>query len=327
MPAMDSSQADPITLDDVLAARERISPYLSPTPLYGWPGLAKRLGCDFLLKHENHQPTGAFKVRGGVNLVAAASEEERQRGFIAVSTGNHGQSLAFACRQFQAQLTVIVPEGNNPDKTRAIRNWGAEVIEHGHDFDAARDYCEQLVAERGCRYVHSANEPYLIAGVATWALEVLEQGPPPDVLLVPIGLGSSASGASLVASWRSPETRVIGVQAENAASVALSWRRGEIYSTGSANTWAEGLATRVPATMTFDNLRRHLHDVVLVSEDEMRQACRLLLEETHNLAEGAGAATTAAALKLRDQLQGQRVVGLFSGGNLDLRELPKILSA
>lgn len=324
---MDSRTDDPISFDDVLAARERIAPYLSRTPLYGWPGLADRMGLDYHLKHENHQPTGAFKVRGGINLVAAASDEERRRGFIAVSTGNHGQSLAYACRLFKAPLTVIVPEGNNPDKTRAIRNWGAEVIEHGHDFDAARDYCEQLVAERGCRYVHSANEPYLIAGVATWALEVLEQGPPPDVLLVPIGLGSSASGASLVAAWRSPTTKVIGVQAENAASVALSWQRGEMFSTGSANTWAEGLATRVPAQMTFDILRRHLHDVVLVSEDEMRQACRLLLEETHNLAEGAGAATTAAAIKLREQLQGKRVVGVLSGGNLDLRELPKILSA
>ena len=324
---MDSRTEDPISFDDVLAARKRIAPYLSPTPLYGWPGLANRLGIDYHLKHENHLPTTAFKVRGGINLVAAASDEVRRRGFIAVSTGNHGQSLAYACRQFNAPLTVIVPEGNNPDKTRAIRNWGAEVIEHGHDFDAARDYCEQLVAERGSRYVHSANEPYLIAGVATWALEVLEQGPPPDVLLVPIGLGSSASGASLIAAWRSPTTKVIGVQAENAASVALSWQRGEMFSTGSANTWAEGLATRVPAEMTFDILRRHLHDVVLVSEDELRQACRLLLEETHNLAEAAGAATTAAAFKLRDQLQGKRVVGVLSGGNLDLRELPKVLSA
>ena len=324
---MGSHADDPITFDDVLAARERIAPYLSPTPLYRWPGLVKRLGLDFSLKHENHQPTGAFKVRGGINLVAAASDDERQRGFIAVSTGNHGQSLAYACRQFGAQLTVIMPEGINPGKAQAIRNWGAEVIEHGHDYDSAREYCEQLVAERGCRYVHSGTEPYLIAGVATWALEVLEQGPPPDALLVPIGLGSSASGASLVAAWRSPTTKVIGVQAENAASVALSWRRGEMFSTGSATTWAEGLATRVPAEMTFNILRRHLHDVVLVSEDELRQACRLLLEETHNLAEGAGAATTAAAFKLRGQLQGKRVVGLLSGGNLDLRELPKILAA
>lgn len=324
---MGSTADDPISFDDVLAARERIAPYLSPTPLYRWPGLARRLGCDFFLKHENHLPTGAFKVRGGINLVSAASDDERKRGFIAVSTGNHGQSLAYACNLFNAPLTVIMPEGANPGKVQAIRNWGAEVIEHGQDFDAAREYCEQLVAERGYRYVHSANEPYLIAGVATWALEVLEQGPPPDVLLVPIGLGSSASGASLIAAWRSPNTKVIGVQAENAASVALSWRQGKMISTGSANTWAEGLATRVPAEMTFGILRRHLHDVVLLSEDELRQACRLLLEETHNLAEAAGAATTAAALKLRDQLQGKRVVGVFSGGNLDLRELPKILSA
>ncbi len=316
---------DPLSFNDVLAAQTRIAPYLSPTPLYRWPGLAQQLGCDFWLKHENHQPTGAFKVRGGVNLVAAASAEDRAAGFIAVSTGNHGQSLAFACRQFNAPLTVITPAGNNPDKNRAIRNWGAELIEHGHDFDAAREYCEQLASQRGCRYVHSANEPLLIAGVATWAWEVLQQGPPPDVLLVPIGLGSSAAGAALVASWNSPATRVIGVQAENAASVALSWQRGQMFSTGSANTWAEGLATRVPAAMTFKILRRHLHDVVLVSENELRQACRLIIEETHNLVEGAGAATTAAALKLKHTLAGKRVVGVLSGGNLNLKELPRIL--
>ncbi len=317
---------DPITPDDVLAARQRIAPYLSPTPLYEWPGLAARLGCTYLLKHENHQPTGAFKVRGGVNLVAAASEQERSRGFIGVSTGNHGQSLAFAGRQFNAAVTIVTPVGNNPDKNRAIRGWGAELIEQGHDFDSAREHCELLVQQRGCRYVHSANEPLLIAGVATWAWEVLEQGPPPDVLLVPIGLGSSAAGAALTMAWHSPRTKVIGVQAENAASVALSWQRGELFSTGAADTWAEGLATRVPATMTFDILRRHLHDVVLVSEDELRSACRLLIEETHNLVEGAGAATTAAALKLKDQLQGKRVVGVLSGGNLNLKELPRILT-
>ncbi len=317
--------SDPISYDDVLAAEKLVHAHLPRTPLYAWPGLCELLGCEFFLKHENHLPTGAFKVRGGVNLVGGLSREEQQQGLIGVSTGNHGQSLAFACWRFDAPLTVVVPERNNPDKLRVMKHWGAEIVEHGRDFDEAREYCEQLAADKGLRYVHSANEPKLIAGVATCTLEILEDLQQPDVILVPIGLGSGASGAALTAHWLSPGTEVIGVQAERAASVALSWREGKIVSTGSADTWAEGLATRVPAEMTMDILGRHLSDVVLLSEDELRDAVRLLLEQTHNLVEGAGAASTAAAFKLRDRLRGKRVVGIVSGGNLDLRELAAIL--
>ncbi len=316
---------DPVTYDDVLAADKLVHSCLPRTPTYLWPGLARRLGGRFYLKHENHLPTGAFKVRGGVNLVGTLSDDERRRGLIAVSTGNHGQSLAFACQRFGVSLKVVVPEGNNPDKTRAMRAWGAEVLERGRDFDDAREHCEALCREHGYRYVHSANEPKLIAGVATCAWEILDDVPEPDVILVPIGLGSGASGASLVAHSRSPRTKVIGVQAERAAAVALSWREGRDVCTQSADTWAEGLATRVPAEMTLDILRRHLHDVVLVSEQELRDATRLLIEETHNLVEGAGAATTAAAIKLAGQLSGQSIVAICSGGNLDLRVLSKLL--
>ncbi len=319
--------SDPVAYADVLQAQQRVRRHLPPTPLYEWPGLSRRLGCRFFLKHENHQPTGAFKVRGGINLVAALSPQERQRGLVAVSTGNHGQSLAFACRRYGVSLRIVVPRGNNPDKVRAIRGWGAEIIEHGHDFDAARQHCEALAQEHGWRYVHSANEPLLIAGVATCALEVLQQVPHPDVLLVPIGLGSGASGAALVAAWRSPRTRVIGVQARGAAAVALSWMRGEMVETPEAATWAEGMATRVPATMTLDILRRHLSDVVLVDDDELYAAVHLVLHETHNLLEGAGAAATAAALRLGAALHGRTVVAVASGGNLDVRELPRVLQA
>lgn len=318
---------DPIDYDDVLAARELVRRHLPRTPLYEWPGLSRLLGCRYFLKHENHLPTGAFKVRGGINLTGSLSEAERRRGLITASTGNHGQSLAFACRQFKVSLKVVVPVGNNPDKNRAMRHWGAEVVEHGHDFDAAREYCESLCQEHEFRYVHSANEPKLIAGVATFALEILEDLPKPDVILVPIGLGSGASGTSLVAHWLSPKTRVIGVQAEQAPAVARSWREGKMIATPTADTWCEGLATRVPAEMTLDILRRHLSDVVLLSEEELREATYIILKETHNLPEGAGAAATAAALKLGGELQGKTVVGVLSGGNLDLRELSAILHA
>jgi threonine dehydratase len=319
--------SDPITYADVLRAQQRVRRHLAATPLYEWPGLSRRLGCRFFLKHENHQPTGAFKVRGGINLVAALSPEEQRRGLIAVSTGNHGQSLAFACRCYGVALRIVVPQRNNPDKLRAIRGWGAEIIEHGSDFDAARLHCEALAQEHGWRYVHSANEPLLIAGVATCALEILQQVPQPDVLLVPIGLGSGASGAALVAAWRSPRTRVIGVQARGAPAVALSWQRGEMVQTPAAATWAEGMATRVPASMTLDILRRHLSDVVLVDEGELYAAVHLGLHETHNLLEGAGAAAVAAALQLGAALHGRTVVAVASGGNLDLRELPRVLQA
>ena len=320
---------DPISRDDVDAAVRVVSQHLPRTPLYEWPGLSEIVGCRYYLKHENHLPVGAFKVRGGVNLVGTLSEDERQRGLIGVSTGNHAQSLAFAGRKFDVPVKIVVPAVNNPGKIAAVRTWGAEIIEHGHDFDAAREHCEALAEKHHYRYVHSANEPKLIAGVATCAMEIFDDLPRPDVILVPIGLGSGASSASLVAHWRSPATRVIGVQAENASAVAQSWRQGTMITTPSADTWCEGMATRVPAEMTLDLLRRYLHDVILVSEDALRQAARLVIEQTHNLVEGAGAASTAAALRLAQDLdlRGKTVVGVLSGGNLDLRELPRVMAA
>lgn len=313
------------TYQDVLAAEPLVHAHLPRTPLYEWPALSELLGCRYYLKHENHQPTGAFKVRGGINLVGTLSEEEKRRGIIACTTGNHGQSLAYACRRFGVRCVLVAPEGNNPDKNRAMRQWGAELIEHGHDYDAAREHCEQIHRKKGYRYVHSANEPKLIGGVGTYTLEIFQDLPRPDVILVPIGLGSGAAGTCLVAKELHPETRVIGVQASAAPSVTLSWREGKMISTGSAATWAEGLATRVPAEMTLEILRQHLSDIVLVEEDELRDAVYLILRATHNLVEGAGAAATAAALQMRDRLAGQTVVGIVSGGNLDLRELATIL--
>jgi threonine dehydratase len=316
----------PVTYEDVVAALPRVHAVLRPTSLFNWPGLSESLGCEFHLKHENHQPTGAFKVRGGVNLVASLSERERAAGILGVSTGNHGQSLAYAARRFGVSCTIVVPEVGNPDKKRLMRGWGAELIEHGRDFDAAREHAERLVHERGMRYVHSANEPQLIAGVGSMAWEVFESLPDPDVILVPIGLGSGVCGTCLVAKHRRPQTQVIGVQAENAPAVARSWQSGTMQPTAEAATWAEGMATRVPAEMTMQIMRSLLDDVILVSEDELREGVYQILKHTHNLAEGAGAATLAAVRRHRGRFAGKKVVGMLSGGNLDLAELPRILS-
>src|SRR5437773_2734694 len=194
------------TYADIVAAAPIVHRYIRPTPLYEWPALSQRLGCRFFLKHENHTPTTAFKVRGGVYLVSRLSEEQRRRGILGCTTGNHGQSLAYAARLFGARCVLVVPHNANPDKLAAMRALGAELIEHGRDFDEARDHCEAIREREGLRYVHSADEPALIAGVGTCALEIFESLPDPDVLLVPVGLGSGLCGAALVAAERRPAT-------------------------------------------------------------------------------------------------------------------------
>jgi threonine dehydratase len=314
------------TYADVIAAVPIVRRYVKPTPLYEWPALSRVLGCRFFLKHENHTPTTAFKVRGGLNVVARLPEEQKRQGIIGCTTGNHGQSLAYAARAFGVRCVLVVPANANPDKLAAMRSLGAEVIEHGRDFDDAREHCESIRHREGLRYVHSANEPDLVAGVGTYALEIFDDLPAPDYVLVPVGLGSGICGTCLVAAERNPATRVIGVQSELAPAVTLSWRAGQPVTTETPGTFAEGMATRVPAEMTLGIMRRHVHDMVLLADAALREAIRLLLRLTHNLAEGAGAAATAAAFQMRDRLAGKTVVGVLSGGNLDLRELGRILA-
>lgn len=236
----------PVSYDDVLAALPRVHALLKRTPLFEWPGLSELLGCSFYLKHENHQPVGAFKVRGGVNFVSTLNSSERAAGIIGVSTGNQGQSLAYASRHFQVPCTIVVPEKANPDKCRAIRNLGIELIEQGRDFDEAKQFVEALVTKRGGRYVHSANEPLLIAGVGTMAWEIFEELPQPDVILVPIGLGSGVCGTCIVAKHRYPKTQVIGVQSEVAPAVAESWRTNTRVTTPTANSWAKASPRGLP---------------------------------------------------------------------------------
>lgn len=316
----------PPSYADVQAALPVVRHYLKPTPLYEWPALSRLLGFRYLIKHENHTPTTAFKVRGGIYLVSRLRAQQKARGVLGCTTGNHGQSLAYAARLFGTHCVLVVPTSCNPEKLAAMRALGAQLIEQGRDFDEAREHCETIRQEQGLRYVHSANEPELIAGVGTYAMEIFDEVPEPDVVLVPVGLGSGICGTALVAAARSPRTRVIGVQSEGAAAVTLSWRSGNPVTCERITTFAEGMATRAPAEMTLEIMCRLVSDMVLLTDDELRRAIKLLLRLTHNLAEGAGAASTAAAFHLRQQLAGKTVVGVLSGGNLDLRELPAILA-
>jgi threonine dehydratase len=310
---------------DVLAARRRIAPHLPRTPLFRYPQLDELVGTEVHVKHENHQPVGAFKVRGGVNLVAQLSDDERERGLIASSTGNHGQSLAFAGRRFGVVARICVPERANPVKMAAMDALGAELIVAGADFDDARENAERLAAEHGYRYVHSGDEPHLIAGVATEMLEIVEQQPDVEVVIVPVGGGSGAAGACIVAAAVNPELQLIAVQSESAPSAYRSWKEGRRVE-AEDHTFAEGLATRTPFDLPQRIMREHLHDFLLVSDDEIRAAQRAMIESTRNLIESAGAAPLAAALRLRDELRGRRVALVASGGNVSREQLLEILA-
>lgn len=305
---------------DVLRARQVVSRYLSRTPLINYPPLDQLVGTRVLVKHENHQPVGAFKVRGGVNLVSRLSAEERSRGVISASTGNHGQSVAYAAHLFGVRATIVVPENANPVKVAAMRNMEAEVLFHGADFDAAREHCEALAREGGLRYVHSGNEPLLVAGVATIALEILEDAPDVDVIVVPVGGGSGASGACLAAKTLNPAIQVIGVQSERAPAACKSWKARQLL-TDKMETIAEGLATRVAFEMTQRILWQYLDDFVLVSDEEIVRAIAIYVDKAHTLAEGAGAASLAAALRMRERLAGKTVALVLSGGNLTIDQL------
>ena len=327
MPQSISSLQEP-TIKDVLEARRRVASKVHRTPLRRYPALCELLNADVWVKHENMQLLGAFKVRGGINLVSHTSPEERSRGFVTASTGNHGQSIAFAANSSGAQCTVVVPEGANPTKMQAMRQLGATVIEHGPTFDEAREYSERLASEEGMRYVHPANEPLLVAGVGTYALEIHEDLADIDAILVPIGAGSGACGTSIVTDAVSPETEVIGVQSEAAPSVQLSWAKGE-GSTVSAPmaTEAEGIATGAAYDFPVGILRRRLSDFALVSEDAIRSAIVTMFDATRTIVEHAGATPLAAALAMKPRLEGKRVVLVASGGNLSPAQLRDIFAA
>jgi threonine dehydratase len=314
------------SLGDVEAARPRVYAHLRPTPLLRYPLLDAWLGCEAWVKHENHHPTGAFKIRGGLNLVAQLGEDDRRRGLISASTGNHGQSIAFASRLHGVRCRIVVPENPNRTKVAAMRALGAEVIEHGRDFDEAREYVEAMSAREGWRYVHSANEPHLIAGVGTYALEVFAERSDIDYLVVPIGGGSGAAGCCLVRDGLGLRTKVIGVQAAGADAFARSWRGPERVSTERASTCAEGIMTRTTYDLTFDVLESRLDDVVTLTEDEILDGVDAALRYTHNLAEPAGAVSLAAARQLGARIAGARVVCVMTGANIDTDTLRHVVT-
>jgi threonine dehydratase len=335
------------TFEDIVAAREFISPYLPKTPLVRVERISEELGCDYYAKLENLQPVGAFKVRGGVNLVgnaratngSEANHDTEPVTLITASTGNHGQSIAYGGRLFDRRVVIYAPSENvNESKMQAIRDLGAEVRLYGRDFDEARMECERIAREEGFRYVHSANEPLLIAGVGTIGLEIFEDLPNVDVIIAPAGGGSCASGSCLVANRLNPSVRVIAVQSEAAPAMWHAWRNRTLDPYPVMDTEHEGLATRVPFEMTNRILWDLLDDFVLVTDEQINEAIRLLAQHGRQVAEGAGAASLAAAIKLRDPnewgssptiregLRGKKVVGILTGGNLPLERVAALVT-
>lgn len=314
----------PPTFRDVLKARQIIGRYLNPTPLYNYPALDRLVGAQVYVKHENYQPIGSFKVRGGLNLVSQLTAEEKERGVVTASTGNHGQSIAYAARVFGVRATIVVPEGANPVKVEAMESHGAQIVFHGEDFDDARAHCERLAQEDGRRYISSGDEPLLIAGVGTHTLEIVEALPDVEVIILPLGGGSGASGACLVAKAVNPAIEVIAVQSEAAPAAYLTWKnRAATQST--MGTEAEGLATRAPFMLPQGILWQHLDDFILVSDEELFRAVSIYLEKAKTLAELAGAASLAAALKIQDRIAGKKVALILSGGNISPEKLSRCL--
>jgi threonine dehydratase len=312
------------TLHDVIAARPHVYRYLKPTPLYTYCGLSDMLGAKVWVKHENHLPVGAYKVRGGLNLVAHLSQSERDSGLFTASTGNHGQSIAFAARAYGLRATIAVPEGANPGKVAAMRGLGAEVVVHGPNYESALEWVVAAAAERGGRLV-GGTENLLIHGVGSYGLEIVEDLPEVDVIVVPVGAGSGACATAIVAKTINPRIEVIAVQSAQAPAMQRSWLADKAV-TVRAQTIADGLALSVPFENTRRILRKYLDDFVLVEDSAIEDAVLLLLEHTHNLAEGAAAAPLAAALNMKRRLAGKNVVLVMTGGNLSFERLRMLLA-
>ena len=318
----------PIRFEDALGARERIRAYLQPTPLRSYEALDEEIGAGIrvLVKHENHQPTNAFKIRNALSVMTLLSEEQKPRGVVTATRGNHGQGVALAGRLLGAPVTVCVPVGNNPEKNLAIRGFGAELVEEGRDYDETLETAKALVRERGLHLIHSTNDPAILAGAATMGLEILEQAPDVEAIVVSVGGGSQAVGCLVAASGMRPEVEVFGVQAAGAPSQYEGWRSGSPRVLERADTFADGLATRSCYELTFDALRDGLSDFVLATEAEIADAVRLVMRTTHNLAEGAGAASFAGLRLLRDRLAGRKVAVILSGSNIDAETLRRVVN-
>jgi threonine dehydratase len=314
-------------LDQLEAAAKIVHHVVPPTPQYYWPLLSRRVGAELWVKHENHTPVGAFKLRGGiVYLDDLKRSQPGIAGVISATTGNHGQSIAYAATRLGLKATIVVPHGNSPEKNRAMIAFGAHLVEHGHDFQAAYEYAMALAERENLHPVRSYH-PLLVRGVASYGLELFRAVPDLDVVYVPIGLGSGICGVIGAREALGLKIEIVGVVAANAATYALSFAAAKPVATNNADTFAGGLAVRVPDPAALDTICRHVARIVSVSEAEMREAIRIIFSDTHNVAEGAGAAPLAAALQERDRLAGRRIAVIQSGGNIDRALFAEILAA
>jgi threonine dehydratase len=318
----------PIEIRDVLEARQRIRPYIRATPLRRYAPLDAAIGGELRVwvKHENHNPTNSFKARNAISVLTALPDEARKRGVLAASRGNWGQGLAWAGALLGSPIVVCVPVKNNPEKNEAMRGFGAEVVEEGRDYDESVEVAMRILRERGLTMVHATNDPLVTAGAATLTLEILEERPDVEAIVVAVGGGSQAVGALTVARALAPSVRVYAVQAERASAIHDSWHAGRMLTRDSADTFADGLATRQPYEGTFPALREGLAGFVTVTEGQLAEAVRLLLSTTHNLAEGAGAAGLAGVRRLAGELAGKNVAVILSGGNMDATTLRRVMT-
>lgn len=318
--------SDEVNLLGVIKARTVTDRYLNRTNLIYYSELSRLIGCEAFVKHENHNPTGSFKIRGALNFFHHMSGEESESGILVATRGNHGLAMACAGRWFDVPCTVVVPEHNNPEINRIVESFGAELIVHGSDFYDAQSYCEELVDSAGYYYVEQGNEPEILNGLGTMGLELFEDLPDVDVIICPIGGGAGCASLIKVAQAVNPAVEVIGVQAERVAAFYSSWKQGEWTVIEGAETAADGLAARSVFQLPYTIMKDHIADVVLLSEAEILEGIRLALQVTHNLAEGAGAAGLSAAIKIKDRLAGKKVAVIMSGGNLDHEHLLQALA-
>jgi threonine dehydratase len=313
------------TLSEIEAAKALIRPHIRETPTYGWPLLEAGLGCELWLKHENHTPVGAFKIRGGLVYMDELKRQQPEvSGVIAATTGNHGQSIAFAARLNGLRAVIVVPHGNNPEKNAAMRSLGAELVEHGSEFQEALEYSRELAMKEGLHAVPSFH-PWLVRGVATYGLEMFRSVADLDVVFVPIGLGSGFCGIAAAREALGLKTKIIGVVSEHAPAYALSFQQGQFVEQPSTTRVAEGVACKTPNQEALEHVMRHAHEIVTVNDEEAVSAMREIIQATHNIAEGAGALAYAALKKQREQWQGKRVACVLTGGNASLAMIARAL--
>jgi threonine dehydratase len=315
-----------ITLDEIRAAAGTVYRHMLPTPQHRWPLLSRRAGCEVWVKHENHTPIGAFKIRGGLVYMAALKAARPEvRGVVAATRGNHGQSIAVAAAAVGLEATVVVPHGNAAEKNAAMRAQGARLVEHGHDFQAALEHARDLAAAEGLQFVESFH-PDLVLGVASYALELFSAHPDLDTVYVPIGLGSGICGVIAVRDAMGLATEVVGVCSAHAPAYALSFEQGRPVATNSADTMADGMACRVPVPDAVAAINAGAARVLTVTDDEVRAAMAALFTDTHNVAEGAGAAALAALLQEREAMAGRKVALVLTGGNVDRGVYAEVLA-